>query len=215
MTMTNRPPVPQETQAEVLSLCARRCCICFGIDNDYNEKSGQIAHLDKKRDNNKLDNLAFLCFDHHNKYDSTMSQSKNYQLLEVKKYRSDLHETVANNKSLAYASITQKTIDKNKNIQGLPDIRSEIRKFLDHINPDILKTVDTGSNEVGVMINSAKLILLDALTTDPNFCNYLKIQPTGSVIMGGRENIIGDSINDISSGLLLGYVLFPTDKLKS
>ncbi|MGR9252515.1 hypothetical protein [Rhizobium leguminosarum] len=80
----------RDTQADVLVSSRRRCAICFGLHRDAEPKAGQIAHLDKKNSNNALDNLAFLCFEHHNEYDSTMSQSKGLQMQEVKRYRQEL-----------------------------------------------------------------------------------------------------------------------------
>jgi hypothetical protein len=55
------------------------------------EKTGQLAHLDRRNDNPSEDNLAFLCFVHHDKYDSTTSQSKNLTKVEVERYRDELY----------------------------------------------------------------------------------------------------------------------------
>jgi len=56
-----------------------------------NLKQGQIAHLDHDNTNDDLDNLAFLCFSHHDQYDSTTSQSKGLREGEVKKFREELY----------------------------------------------------------------------------------------------------------------------------
>jgi hypothetical protein len=64
----------------------RRCCLCFGLDNDFTEKLGQIAHLDKDSANYSEDNLAWLCLPHHSTYDSKTSQHKNYTIEEAKRY---------------------------------------------------------------------------------------------------------------------------------
>ena len=87
----NRKAIPRLIQEKVLTLCKRRCCLCYGIDNDIGEKRGQIAHLDRNSNNNKIDNLAFLCLHHHDAYDSKTSQSKNYTIEEVKNYRNKLN----------------------------------------------------------------------------------------------------------------------------
>lgn len=57
-------------------------------------RPGQIAHLDQNRDNNALSNLAFLCLDHHDEYDSSTSQRKGFTLNEVKLLRDELHDTI-------------------------------------------------------------------------------------------------------------------------
>ena len=72
----------------------RRCCICFGLNRDTSLKSGQIAHLDKNNQNNHEDNLAFLCLDHHDEYDSRSSQRKNLTQNEVKEFRDELSESL-------------------------------------------------------------------------------------------------------------------------
>lgn len=57
-------------------------------------KAGQIAHLDQNSANPDISNLAFLCFDHHDQYDSTTRQSKNLTPNEVKRYRDELYRDV-------------------------------------------------------------------------------------------------------------------------
>lgn len=86
-----RKKVPEKTQNEVLIFSKRRCCICYGLENDYTIKQGQIAHLDKDNSNNNFDNLAFLCLNHHDQYDSITSQSKNFTKGEVVTYREKLY----------------------------------------------------------------------------------------------------------------------------
>lgn len=88
-----RKKIPDNIQKEVLVTSRRRCCICYGLNRDISIKKGQIAHLDGDN-NNKFDNLAFLCFDHHDEYDGKTSQSKNFTIKEVKKYRAELYENV-------------------------------------------------------------------------------------------------------------------------
>jgi hypothetical protein len=53
-------------------------------------KVGQIAHLDQNAFNNASENLASLCFVHHDEYDSTMRQSKNYTAYKIKAFRTEL-----------------------------------------------------------------------------------------------------------------------------
>jgi hypothetical protein len=88
--MRHRKKVPDATQAEVLVQSRRRCCLCFGLNRDDKEKKGQIAHLDGNRNNNKFKNLVFLCFDHHDEYDSKTRQSKGLMKIEVERYRDEL-----------------------------------------------------------------------------------------------------------------------------
>lgn len=93
--MTNRRPIPPDVVADVLTASRRRCCVCFALRADQGEKRGQIAHLDHDPANNVFHNLAFLCLEHHDEYDSRTSQSKGMTVDELKRYRTDLLAFVA------------------------------------------------------------------------------------------------------------------------
>ncbi|OFY35014.1 MAG: hypothetical protein A2275_09370 [Bacteroidetes bacterium RIFOXYA12_FULL_35_11] len=82
-------------------LSARRCCLCFRLNKDLLEKKGQIAHLDQNKKNIKIENLAWLCIEHHDAFDSKTSQSKNYTLSEVKDCREELYKIIAKRKMIA------------------------------------------------------------------------------------------------------------------
>ncbi|NOX73655.1 MAG: hypothetical protein GXP03_08565 [Alphaproteobacteria bacterium] len=85
-----RKSISTEVEKSVLIASRRRCCICFGLNRDIGIKPGQIAHLDKDSSNSKLENLVFLCFDHHDAFDSKSSQSKNLTKKEVKFLKGEL-----------------------------------------------------------------------------------------------------------------------------
>jgi len=90
----NRKKIPTEIQTQVLIQCRRRCCICYGLERDYKIKRGQIAHINNNRNDNRLDNLAFLCLPHHDEYDSTTSQSKNLTKNEIREFRKELQNEI-------------------------------------------------------------------------------------------------------------------------
>ncbi|MBE3025972.1 hypothetical protein [Janthinobacterium sp. GW458P] len=79
------------TQADVVIKSKRRCALCFGLDQNLNERVGQIAHLDGNNQNSQFGNLVWLCLEHHDKFDSTTSQTKNYTPIEVRTYRDNLY----------------------------------------------------------------------------------------------------------------------------
>lgn len=89
-----RRALPKNTETAILVQSRRRCCICFGLDRDARLKAGQVAHLDKNNDNHAEANLAFLCFEHHDEYDSTSSQRKNFTAGEVREFRLELYRTI-------------------------------------------------------------------------------------------------------------------------
>ncbi len=82
--------MPTENETTALIESRRRCCICFALNRDTEIKSGQIAHLDRNNSNHSPANLAFLCLDHHDEYDTTTSQRKGFKIQEVKKYKEEL-----------------------------------------------------------------------------------------------------------------------------
>lgn len=88
-----RKHISDKSITNVLVKSRRRCCFCFGLNKDHEEKlQGQIAHLDHDSENNKEDNLAYLCLEHHSIYDSRSPQYKTLTLPEARKYRDDLYE---------------------------------------------------------------------------------------------------------------------------
>ena len=89
-----RTPVKPAVQAEVLLKSRRRCCVCYGLNRDTSLKAGQIAHLDQNAKHGGEDNLAFMCFLHHDEYDSTTRQRKNFTREEVRRFRSELYQDV-------------------------------------------------------------------------------------------------------------------------
>src|SRR5688500_9244626 len=89
-----RQNIPSQVQTQVLTRCRRRCSVCYGLNRDVSIKKGQIAHLDQDSSNCAIDNLVFLCFDHHDQFDSTTSQSKNLTQSEVRHYRDELEKII-------------------------------------------------------------------------------------------------------------------------
>ena len=94
--------VSKGIQTKVLLKSKRRCALCFGLYNDTSIKEGQIAHIDRNNQNDAEENLAFLCLNHHNEYDSIKSQSKNLTEQELKIYKSKLEQFIE------YSSIPEK-----------------------------------------------------------------------------------------------------------
>jgi hypothetical protein len=89
-----RKRIPQATETTVLLKSARRCAMCYYLNNDLSEKIGQIAHLDQDPSNYAEENLAFLCMPHHSLFDSKTSQHKNYTVQEVKEMRERLCKAI-------------------------------------------------------------------------------------------------------------------------
>lgn len=97
-----RKAVPQEVQESILVLCRRRCALCFGLNQDLTvNMNGQIAHINRNANDSRPENLAYLCFDHHNLYDSKPSQSKGLTEGELREYQRRLYEQFEDKSSKA------------------------------------------------------------------------------------------------------------------
>ncbi|MFU8789767.1 MAG: HNH endonuclease [Methylobacter sp.] len=93
-----RKPIPQVVQADVVIKSKRRCALCVGLDGNTSERPGQIAHLNGDHSDNRFENLVWLCLEHHDKFDSTTSQTKNYTQLEVRNHRDKLYQMYSSSK---------------------------------------------------------------------------------------------------------------------
>jgi hypothetical protein len=90
-----RKAIPKAIQVSILFKSRRRCCLCFGLRGEDVVKKGQLAHLDGDNENFAEDNLAFLCLEHHDEYDSTPGLSKGLREQEVRRWRDELHKRTA------------------------------------------------------------------------------------------------------------------------
>ena len=86
-----RKIIPPVVQADVVIKSRRRCALCVFLDNNTSERPGQIAHLNGDHSDSRVENLVWMCLEHHDKFDSTTSQTKNYTQIEVRLYRDKLY----------------------------------------------------------------------------------------------------------------------------
>ncbi len=106
-----REGITKGTEAELLFKSGRRCCLCYGLHLDFDVKRGQIAHINRDSSNSQMDNLAFLCLEHHDLYDSKTSQSKGFSETELRQYRNMLYEYVGNRSSSTKADAILKQVN--------------------------------------------------------------------------------------------------------
>lgn len=90
-----RPRVPEKIRTEVAFRSQRICCLCFGLNNDLEQKKGQFAHIDRNPKNNMVNNIAFLCHAHHSEYDTVSNQSAGITIGEAQRYQRELYKFVA------------------------------------------------------------------------------------------------------------------------
>jgi hypothetical protein len=92
--MRSRKRTRAEIQDRILDRSRRRCALCVHFKDDYGQKEGQIAHIDRNPANADEDNLVYLCLPHHDDYDTTRRQTKNLTPREVKTARDRLYDFI-------------------------------------------------------------------------------------------------------------------------
>jgi hypothetical protein len=157
--MKNRTKLPSEIETDVITSSRRRCCVCYALHGDEAEKKGQIAHLDQDPSNNALDNLAFLCFDHHDQYDSHTKQSKGLTIKEVKRYRDQLRTFVAKSLPRSDADIVATlTLSLDRPAFRTPfHSESSLPRFRKALT-ETIETLNTGKTPDGVQLPSKNQI---------------------------------------------------------
>jgi hypothetical protein len=101
--MTTRTPIPEEIQHRIFDRSRRRCAFCTHFNSDWQQKEGQLAHLDRDPANCAEDNLAFLCLSHHDDYDTKRRQTKSLTVREAKTARDRLYAFIEAGGDLATA----------------------------------------------------------------------------------------------------------------
>jgi len=159
---SKRVSVKAADQIAVLRLSRRRCCICYGLNRDDTQKKGQIAHLDRDSSNSKLDNLAWLCFDHHDEYDSSPSQSKSLQMNEVKSYREELYDLFAHWNSQRTSNqilrFLADTIDEEAILSGAIKVGSRYRDLPELLVEEVLSWSDFESEDMDIWVPHSALL---------------------------------------------------------
>lgn len=129
--MPKRKIVKKAVENQVLMASRRRCCLCFFLDGIDKVRKGQIAHLNKNRTDSQFENLAFLCLEHHDEYDSSTSQSKAFLIEEVRQYRNRLYA-----KNPEFKAIMQ-SVDNPWTGEGSSDTDLSLYEKFRLSNPDI------------------------------------------------------------------------------
>jgi hypothetical protein len=159
-----RKKIPQVVQTKVFMMSRRRCCICFGLDRDDSQKKGQIAHLDKNASNNNFDNLAYLCLDHHDEFDSQTSQSKGLTTAEVKNYRDELYDHFMNWSQRANKGHLLNFLASRITVEDLAEAVVEVASKMYFYGPrhahDVLTMPEFASSEADTLLKH--LIVLDS-----------------------------------------------------
>jgi len=93
--MTRRPKINQSIVAELQFRADLRCCLCQNAaDLPPRPANGQIHHVDGNPCNNAIENLVWLCLDHHEEVGKSGPSSRRIYPKAVKRYRDDLEHRV-------------------------------------------------------------------------------------------------------------------------
>lgn len=101
----SRNHIPEKIKTHVLTRSKRRCCLCYFLSDNKVPMRGQLSHINHNPNDNRIDNLVFLCLSHHDEYDSKTSQSKGFTEHEIKYYKNKLYKTLETN-LLEYPTIS-------------------------------------------------------------------------------------------------------------
>lgn len=184
----SRKATPTSDEILVLTNSRRKCCICYGLHNDLSVKRGQIAHIDRNHSNSTFENLAWMCLEHHDLYDSRTSQSKGFKPREIIFYRDALYKFVDDHwgDSFVFQELPTQTNAKFLIGERLKHVRSEVElnegEFIDLIGYESEKkylemesdslecsfqVIQRISNATGVSINWLKYGHSPAYSVEP------------------------------------------------
>jgi len=177
------------------------------LNRDIKEKRGQIAHVDRNAENNDISNLAYLCLEHHDIYDSKPSQSKRFTGEEVHRFREELYLALGLVPTLQATSASFRTVAPN--VGAKPEAN-----YPSYLN---VSKLSAGEPRSFVAENSLKTIAqtlarIPPLSRDSVFAETYRgrwIQLTGvvSTIREGDECYSVDVVTDEGSNIAL---TFPT-----
>ena len=150
-----RSKISRATETEVLVSSRRRCALCFGLHQTINLVKGQIAHVDHNPTNNSLDNLVWLCLQHHDEYDSRSSQSKGLTPSKLIHYRQELY---------ARLEAEQSRLEPNRTTTHFSPQGATLARFLnersvtgDKFDPQV--RVDTLDKELALSTDDIELAI--------------------------------------------------------
>lgn len=87
---SNRVDIPDDLAARVMFASDRTCCVCR-----LPGKTTQIHHIDEDPSNNKIENLAVLCFDCHGAAHTKPAFGRSLNSLQIKLYNESWRELVS------------------------------------------------------------------------------------------------------------------------
>jgi hypothetical protein len=168
-----RKRIPNKTEGELIFKSDFKCCVC-------NKKGDHIHHIDSNPNNNDIDNLALLCFEHHDLATIKNSLSKKLSKDAIIEYRQHHYQVISKKRQETLANLDNPvielsteillTISKNALImlklekikskyfsatwENRPKILKRLEKYYDHANPrlayDIFRFLNLASSQTKI-----------------------------------------------------------------
>lgn len=97
--LIGRRKISDKTEAEIMFKSDLRCCICQGIGD-------HIHHLDEDVSNNDAENLALLCYEHHNKASLKGGLSRKLSKATIIKFREAHYKNIEKKRMQSVLNVT-------------------------------------------------------------------------------------------------------------
>ena len=124
---------------------------------------------------------------------------------------------VVNQNAITYGS--NSPISQTVNMAPVPkppDTKNDIRELLAKINPVTISLIDSGTNEIRIMVGDYGRIKFADLSARKDFDDFISYKTTSLVMIGSSHSHFGDFINDLDeSGNLIGVVFHPRPSLRN
>lgn len=156
-TPLRRKNISQSVQDKVLLSCRRRCALCFYLNGEASAKlQGQIAHIDRNSSNNREDNLAYLCLEHHDLYDSKTSQSKRLGPSELCNAKQELLDflSIDNKRGPVEVIIRIDQDFKTFDTSALERVLIELRNLVKHGDRMSVTKISQGSVKIDILMDA-------------------------------------------------------------
>lgn len=219
MTEKKRRKIPQYQREDILFDSDRKCCICR-----ESHKKVQIHHLDGDPENNKTNNLAVLCLDHHDEASSKGAIGCRLSPGVIKKYRDEWLKIIRNKRSQYLKRLSPDMNLHNALLDALACqeiikteqqlIQAEWSKKVPLLKSLYLYTAfDYGippkARLMSALYNLSSHTARGMTEEVASLIEYLALEalPIFSLVAPARETIIKEQINALLSAISTGYTL--------
>jgi len=197
-----------EVVTTVLTRSHRRCALCIGLNYDWDEKKGQLAHIDRNASNSDIDNLAYLCLHHHSEYDATSNRTKGLTPQELKTYRDTLYNMIETQPEILRGKESRASTSKNRQTSlELYDRRIVVYRAARDFILIIVRHNSVDIKDIGKFVRDTEEALF---LFDEKVSNYLVDMQKKAGCLGSVNSILEDKVDgeDRTSLIKQKYEIF-------